>query len=50
MTKILLLSQRRRIEDLLDELEDKHIEGYWNRSETQIEFTEIIDEIRNELN
>ena len=45
MTKILLLSERRRILDLLDELEDKHKDKTFDENE----FTEIIDEIREEL-
>ena len=31
---------------LLDELEDKWQTGYFNQSQNQIEFSDIIDEIR----
>ena len=37
---------RKQVLGLLDELEDKWQTGYFNQSQNQIEFSDIIDEIR----
>ena len=37
---------RKQVLGLLDELEDKWQTGYFNQSQNQIEFSDIIDEIK----
>ena len=37
---------KKQVLGLLDELEDKWQTGYFNQSQNQIEFSDIIDEIR----
>ena len=48
--EILLLSQRKRILELLDELEEKWSEVWYRHSaEDRVEFIEILDEIKEEI-